>query len=112
MSVWTRILIVEEKLKSPIRLTFGDGSIEFLCATPLGRAEDVCSCEGNGENVEIGFNDRYLRDALRAAPADEVLICINTGSSPCILLPADENGKFIYMILPVRLRAGEESGKG
>lgn len=108
LSVVDRVsLIVDEKLKSPVRLTFGDGSIEFLCATPLGKAEDACSCEGTGEDVEIGFNDRYLRDALRAAPADALLICINTGSSPCVLVPADETGKFIYMILPVRLRAGE-----
>lgn len=108
LSIVDRVsLIVDEKLKSPIRLVFGDGSIDFLCVTPLGRAEDACPCEGAGGDVEIGFNDRYLRDALRAAPADELLVCINTGASPCILVPADESGKFIYMILPVRLRAGD-----
>lgn len=108
LSVVDRVsLIVDEKMKSPIRLTFGDGGIDFLCVTALGRAEDVCPCEGAGGDIEIGFNDRYLRDALRAAPAEDLLIRINTGSSPCIVVPADESGKFIYMILPVRLRAGE-----
>ncbi len=108
LSIVDRVsIIVDEKVKNPIRLTFSDGNIHFLCATPVGRAEDVCPCEGSGEDVEIGFNDKYLRDALRAAPADELNICINTGSSPCVLFPADESDKFAYMILPVRLRAGE-----
>ncbi|HBD86915.1 MAG TPA: DNA polymerase III subunit beta [Clostridiales bacterium] len=109
LSIVDRVsLIVDEKLKSPIRLIFGDGSINFLCVTPIGRAEDVCPCEGEGGDTEIGFNDRYLRDALRAAPENELTVCINTGSSPCVLLPTGEEEKFIYMILPVRLRAGNE----
>jgi DNA polymerase-3 subunit beta len=108
LSIVDRVsLVVDDKIKSPIRLTFGDGSVEFHCVTPLGKAEDICPCEGAGGDVEIGFNDRYLRDALRAAPSDELLVCINTGSSPCVLVPADESGKFVYMVLPVRLRAGE-----
>ena len=45
--------------------------------------------------------------ALKAAPADEVNVCLNTGSSPCILVPADGSDNFVYMVLPVRLRAGQ-----
>lgn len=100
-------LIVDEKSRTPLRLTFNDGRIDFVCATPLGRAEDSCSCEGAGGGVEIGFNDRYLSDALKAAPADELNVCLNTGSAPCVLVPADGSASFSYMILPVRLRAGQ-----
>ena len=108
LSVVDRVsLVVDEKIKSPLRLTFRDGSIDFACVTPVGRAEDVCSCTGEGGDTEIGFNDRYLRDALRAAPADELDVCINTGSSPCVFLPADGGDGFIYMVLPVRLRSGD-----
>ena len=96
-------LVVDETVKSPIRLTFGDGSIDFRCTTSLGAAVDVCACEGNGGDTEVGFNGRYLRDALRAAPADELTICVNTGSSPCVILPKDGNDSFVYMVLPVRL---------
>ena len=96
-------LVVDETVKSPIRLSFGDGSIDFRCATALGTARDLCPCEGNGGDTEIGFNDRYLRDALRAAPADELTVCINSGSAPCVLVPADGNDSFVYMVLPVRL---------
>ena len=98
-------LIVDEKSKNPVRMCFGDGVIDCLCATPIGKAEDVCICEGSGEDMEIGFNDRYLMDALKAAPCDELFVCLNTNSSPCVILPADGSEKFKYMILPIRLRA-------
>ena len=100
-------LVVDEKMKSPVRLVFGDQRIDFFCNTPLGKAGDVCPCEGEGGDTEIGFNDRYLRDALRAAPVKELEVCINTGSSPCVIRAADGSDGFTYMILPVRLKAGE-----
>lgn len=98
-------LVVDERVKNPVRLIFGEERIDFLCVTPLGRAEDVCYCKGSGEDTEIGFNDRFLRDALRAASKKELEIAINTGSSPCVITPADGSGEFTYMILPVRLHA-------
>ena len=100
-------LIVSVKNSSPVRMTFNDGSIDCLCVTPIGKAEDVCLCEGSGEGMEIGFNDRYLTDALKAAGRDRLNININTSSSPCIITAADGSKNFVYMILPVRLRAGD-----
>ena len=100
-------LIISEKNSSPVRLTFGESGIDCLCMTPIGKAEDVCSCEGSGDGLEIGFNDRYLMDALKAAGADRLDLCLNSASSPCIVRAADGSDKFTYMILPVRLRAGD-----
>jgi len=98
-------LIVSDKNTSPVRMTIGDGSIDCLCVTPIGRAEDVCTCEGDGEGMQIGFNDRYMKDALKNASCDELLLCLNTPSSPCIIKAADGSENFSYMILPVRLHA-------
>ena len=99
-------LIIDDKVKNPVRCTFGSDSVKMVCATALGKAEDVCPVEGEGGGVEIGFNNRYLLDALKAAPSDELKICLNNGSSPCVIKPADEdNDSFLYMILPVRLKA-------
>ncbi len=98
-------LIVSEKNSSPVRMTVGDGTIDCLCVTPIGRAEDVCTCEGNGEGLLIGFNDRYMKDALKAAGKDELMLCVNTASSPCIIKAADGSEDFTYMVLPVRLHA-------
>lgn len=98
-------LVIDEKTKNPVRLSFRENFIDCLCMTPLGKAEDVCFCEGDGGGMEIGFNGKYIMDAVKSAPADELLICLNTSSSPCVIMPADENDSFKYMILPIRLRA-------
>ena len=98
-------LIIDDKIKNPLRCTFGADEVQLVCATSLGKAEDSCAVDGDGGGLEIGFNNRYLLDALRAAPADEIKVCLNTGSSPCVILPADGKDNFLYMVLPVRLKA-------
>ena len=100
-------LIIDAKTKNPLRCTFGDDVLHLVCVTNLGKAEDECPIQGSGGGLEIGFNNRYLLDALKAAPADELLLCLNTGSSPCVVKPADGSDGFVFMILPVRLRAGD-----
>jgi DNA polymerase-3 subunit beta len=106
MSTIERVsLIVSERNTNPVRITFDDGSIDCLCMTPLGRAQDICTCDGTGEGLQIGFNDRYIKDALKAAGKDELNICINSASAPCIITAADGTDDFTYMILPVRLHA-------
>ncbi len=98
-------LIIDDRTKNPLRCTFGDGRLSITCATPLGRAEDSCEVEGNGGDMVIGFNNSYLMDALKAAPEEKLIINLISGSSPCVLTPEDGSEKFLYMILPVRLRA-------
>lgn len=106
MSAIDRVaLIVSERNTSPVRMSFNDGNIDCLCVTPIGRAEDVCTCEGSGDGLQIGFNDRYLKDALKAAAKEELNVCLNSASSPCIITAADGSNNFTYMILPVRLHA-------
>ncbi|MBR5343204.1 MAG: DNA polymerase III subunit beta [Oscillospiraceae bacterium] len=106
MSVIDRVaLIVSEKNSSPVRMCFGDGVIDCRCMTPVGKAEDQCSCEGSGSELEIGFNDRYLMDALKAAGTEKLHFCLNTAASPSVIEAADGSKNFTYMILPVRLRA-------
>ena len=108
MSTIERVsIIVSEKNSSPVRMRFGDNMIDCLCVTPIGKAEDVCTCDGSGDGIEIGFNDRYLTDALKASGKDKLLLCLNAPSSPCIIKAADGTDAFTYMILPVRLRAGD-----
>ena len=100
-------LIINDKFKSPVRCQFKDGVLRVSTATTLGKAVDECPVSGDGEGLEIGFNNRYILEALRAAPADNVRLQLNTSVSPCVIVPADGSKNFIYMILPVRLRANE-----
>ena len=102
-------LIISEKFKSPLRCTLGDGSIHFVTRTAIGDASDQCPVAGDGGNLEIGFNNRLLLDALKAVPADKVQLKLGTSSSPCIIVPTDAvegEEAFLFMVLPVRLSAG------
>ena len=100
-------LIISDKMKSPVRCVFGDGIVKLFSASALGKASDECRMDGDGEELEIGFNDKYLLEALKAAPASEVILGLTTGVAPCIISPADDSNNFLYMILPVRLKAYE-----
>lgn len=97
-------LIIDDRSKNPLRCRFEDGQLVITCATPLGRAEDVCPMEGDGGGLVIGFNNSYLLDALKAAPAEKIKVNLISGSSPCVITPEDDGDSFLYMILPVRLR--------
>lgn len=107
ISVIDRVAIVlTDKNGSPVRLRFGNGSIDCSCTTPTGKAQDICLCTGNGEELEIGFNDRYILDALKNAEGEKVLLCLSTSSSPCVIKESGaEEEKYTYMVLPVRLHA-------
>ncbi|WP_409967117.1 DNA polymerase III subunit beta [Bengtsoniella intestinalis] len=100
-------VVISEKLKSPVRCLFDDGFVRLSAKTGNGESKDVCQLHGNGNGLEIGFNNRYLMEALRHAPADEVNIELNTGISPAIIVPIDENDNFLYMVLPVRLKGSD-----
>ena len=67
----------------------------------------MCRLSGDGNGLEIGFNNRYLMEALRYAPADTVKIELNTGVSPAIIVPTEGEENFLYMVLPVRLKSAE-----
>ena len=98
-------LIISEKLKSPLRCVFGDGMVSITTKTAIGDAADQCPISGDGGNLEIGFNNKYLMDALKAAPADRLRLEFSSGVAPCVILPAEGEESFIYMVLPVRLKA-------
>ena len=100
-------LIVSEKYKSPVRCIFGDQELLLRTNTTIGAAEDKCTIAGDGKGLEIGFNVRYLSDALRAIDCEEVMLELTNGLSPIVLTPADEKQDFAYMVLPVRISKGQ-----
>lgn len=100
-------LMINEKLKSPLHCIFDENVLKIRTKTAIGDAADQCPIDGDGGGLEIGFNNRYLMDALKAAPADRVRLELTTSVSPCVILPAEGDENFLYMVLPVRLKAGE-----
>ena len=99
-------LIVSEKYKSPVRCVFSHNEVLMRTSTTIGAAEDKCALAGDGKELEIGFNVRYLADALKAIPSEEVTLELTNGLSPIVLTPVDDKHDFAYMVLPVRIKNG------
>ena len=97
-------LIVSEKYKSPVRCIFSNQVLNMRTNTTIGAAEDRCSIAGDGKELEIGFNVRYLADALKVIPSEEVTLELTNGLSPIVLTPVDDKMDYAYMILPVRIK--------
>ena len=99
-------LIVSEKYKSPVRCVFSNQVLNMRTNTTIGAAEDRCTLAGDGKELEIGFNVRYLADALRVIPSEEVTLELTNSLSPIVLTPADNKHDYAYMVLPVRIKNG------
>lgn len=100
-------VVISDKLKSPVRCLFECDKVTLTAKTGNGESRDVCRLSGDGGGLEIGFNNRYLMEALRYAPADTVKIELNTGVSPAVIVPVEGEENFLYMVLPVRLKSAE-----
>ncbi len=97
-------LIVSEKLKNPVRMVFDGNLLRMSCITTIGKSYDEFEYDGEVDHLEIGFNNRYLLDALRACPGDTVRISLKGSLNPILFTPA-EGDSFTYLVLPVRLKA-------
>lgn len=109
LSVFERVsLMISEKYKSPVRCRFERDCLRISAATAIGKATDECVLEGDAEGLEVGFNNRYVLDALHAVTADKLRIRLTSAVSPCVFAPEDpEDDSFLYLVLPVRIRAEE-----
>jgi len=98
-------LIITEKIRTPIRCDVSptDGRLELSCATGVGTARDSVAANITGEQFEVGFNNRFLLDALRACDTDQVRVSLNGATQPVVIFPPDGEA-FLYMVLPVRLK--------
>ena len=97
-------LIVSEKYKSPVRCLFSKDGAQFRTVTTVASASDGCRLAGDGRETEIGFSCRYMLEALKAVPTQEVTLLLSGGLSPILLVPCErETADYTYLIQPVRL---------
>ena len=69
----------------------------------MGSANDAINASIDGNEEEMGFNSRFLLDALKNSETDEVRVQLNGPLKPMKILPSEGNG-FLFLVLPVRLR--------
>lgn len=102
-------VILKENSKNPLRCIVGDGELYLSSVTAAdGNSYDVCPVEGSGNDLHIGFNHRFMMDALKAVPTEKAKLLMGTPSTPCIIVPVEEpegEESFLFMVLPVRMSA-------
>lgn len=97
-------LLITDRLKSPVRCIFETDRIRVKCASSIGKVYDEVPAALTGEGCEMGFNNRYLSDALKAADCDEVRVQLGGPLSPMKIYPP-EGESFLFLVLPVRLQS-------
>ncbi len=101
-SVERMSLLNSDRIQSPVRCKFNDNEIRLSCASAVGRANDVINVPIIGESVEIGFNNRYMLEALKNTDTDEVKLVLNGPVSPIVIKPV-KGDSFLSIVVPVRL---------
>ncbi len=95
-------LITSNAIKSPIRCDFDFDSIKISTASNIGKFTDMINTENFGEKITVGFNNKFMLEALSACDCDEIKIKINSELTPIIIEPVDGED-FLFMVLPMRL---------
>ena len=94
---------IEKEKKYPVKVSIDIGKVIISCTNQTGDAKEEMYVSTEGKNLEAGFNPKYFLDAFRAIDDEEVFIDFGTSISPCIIRPVDD-GDYIYMILPIRMK--------
>lgn len=95
-------LLASEKIPSPVKCEFSSDEIKLTCKTSMGKANDSIRTTISGDDVEIGFNNRYLLDAIKNCETDEIRLILNGGLSPMIIKPV-KSDDFLYLVVPMRI---------
>ncbi|MBQ7294585.1 MAG: DNA polymerase III subunit beta [Clostridia bacterium] len=94
-------LIITDK-SSPVRCVIENGIMKFSSVTAIGTASDKLAADIEGNNLEIGFNNRFVLDALKVCDCDEIKIEMGSSNQPIIITPL-EGDSFFFLILPIRI---------
>ncbi len=92
-------LLVKEEDKKPVIIMIRDDEMELRINTTLGSMDEKIAIRKEGEDLNIGFNPRFLIDALRAVDEEEVTMYLVSPKAPCFI--RDEQDMYCYLILPV-----------
>ncbi len=92
-------LLVKEEDKKPIIMMISDNSMELKINTTLGSMDEIIEITKEGQDMNIGFNPKFLIDALRAIDEEEITMYLVSPKAPCFIRDVDET--YCYLILPV-----------
>lgn len=96
-------LLIKEGDKKPIIIHIVDESMELKIKSQIGTMDEEIFITKEGKDLMIGFNPKFLIDALRVIDDEEVDLYFMNAKAPCFI--KDENQSYIYLILPVNFNA-------
>ena len=96
-------LFIKESDKKPIILNIENSSIYMRINTAMGSMNEELEIKKEGKDLKIGFNPKFLMDALRVIDDEEISIYMMNAKSPCFI--RNEDNSYIYLILPVSIAA-------
>jgi len=98
-----RVAVMAEERNKPVKLALSPGSLKVMASSQeLGEAEEILEVEYAGEEMVIGFNSRYLLEAMAALDKDQVLFEIKDAQSPGVIKSAEDEG-YCCVIMPMRI---------
>ena len=92
-------LLIKEGDKKPIIISITDGAMELKINSAVGSMDEEIDIDKKGKDLMIGFNPRFLIDALRVIDDETITIYLVNPKAPCFI--RDEDNSYIYLILPV-----------
>lgn len=92
-------LLVKEGDKKPIIINITDGDMELKISSVVGSMNENIDITKEGKDIMIGFNPKFLIDALKVIDDEEVKIYMVNPKAPCFI--RDDEEKYTYLILPV-----------
>ena len=92
-------LFVKESDKKPIIINIEDESMQLSINSQIGSMKEDIDIEKEGKDIMIGFNPKFLIDALKVIDDEQISIFLVNPKAPCFI--KDENESYIYLILPV-----------
>ncbi|MCI5500948.1 MAG: DNA polymerase III subunit beta [Lachnospiraceae bacterium] len=96
-------LLLKESDKKPVIIDIKDNSMGFAMNSSVGSMAEEIDAEKEGKDILIGFNPRFLIDALRVIDEEEITLYMINPKAPCFIRDKDET--YIYLILPVNFNA-------
>lgn len=97
-------LLIKESEKKPVIIQITDDNMELKINSSIGSMNEQMDIQKEGKDILIGFNPRFLMDALRVIDEEEIEVYLFNPKAPCFIKDKEEN--YIYLILPVNFNAG------
>ena len=92
-------LLVKEGDKKPIIINITDDTMELKINSTVGSMNEEIDIAKSGKDLMIGFNPKFLIDALKVIDEEEIEIYLVNPKAPCFIKNPEES--YIYLILPV-----------